>query len=126
LYTTIKEHMPESHQKVAGGMDPEQLISDAARIGSSTEQVIRQILNRGPHCEQNFKSCQGVLVTAKKYTEQRLENACTRALLYKSVGYKIILNILEKGLDHQTHPEQDTQYTLPNNPTVRGPHAYQS
>jgi transposase len=125
LYTTIKEHMPESHQKVAGGMDPEQLISDAARIGSSTEQVIREILNRGPHCQQNFKSCQGVLASAKKYTEKRLENACTRALLYKSVGYKVILKILDKKLD-EINPHQDTRHTLPNNPTVRGAQAYQS
>ena len=125
LYTTLKEHMPESHQKVAGGMDPEQLISDAARVGSSTEQVIREILNRGPHCQQHFKSCQGVLSAAKKYTAQRLENACKRALLYKSVGYKIILNILEKGLDHN-NPEHHTHPALPNNPTARGASAYQS
>jgi transposase len=125
LYITIKEHMPESHQKVAGGMDPEQLISDGARIGPSTEQVIREILDRGPHCQQHFKSCQGVLSTAKKYSQQRLENACSRALLYNNVGYKVIVNILEKGLD-QDYPDQDVQHALPNNPTVRGASAYQS
>ena len=124
LYITIKEHMPESHQKVAGGMNPEQLISDAARIGSSTEQVIREILNCGQHCQQHFKSCQGVLSSAKKYTEQRLEKACRRALLYKSVGYRIILNILEKGLD-QNNPDHHTPQALPNNPTARGASAYQ-
>jgi transposase len=125
LYTTIKEHMPESHQKVAGGMDPEQLISDGARIGPSTEQVVREILNRGPYCQQHFKSCQGILSSAKKYSQQRLESACRRALLYNNVGYKVIVNILEKGLD-QDFPEQQIQQVLPNNPTVRGASAYQS
>jgi transposase len=124
-YNTIKEHMPLSHQKVAGGMDPEQLISEAARIGSSTEQVIREILNRGQHCQQHFKSCQGVLSTAKKYSEQRLESACQRALLYNSIGYKVIVNILEKGLDKDFDQQQIGQ-VLPNNPTARGASAYQS
>jgi hypothetical protein len=36
-----------------------------------------------------------------RYGEQRLENACRRALTYGDPSYKTIKNLLNKGLDHE-------------------------
>ena len=41
---------------------------------------IDEILRRTSYPEQAYRSCVGVLSFAKKYTAERLENACERAL----------------------------------------------
>lgn len=46
-YSTLKLHLPEKHQAVANGMDPEQLIARAQAIGPNTELFIKQLLGRG-------------------------------------------------------------------------------
>ena len=48
---------------------------------------------------QVFKTRQGILWREKKYGATRLETACLRAHVSTSVGYKILENILIKGLD---------------------------
>lgn len=64
-----------------------------------------QFLQAKKHPEQSYKVCLGLLSLAKKYTPQRLEAACYRALATGINRLKAIRTILEKGLDKQRLPE---------------------
>lgn len=123
-YSTIKAHMPENHQAVANGMDPEQLMARAQTIGPCTELFIKQLLERGTICQQNYKSCQGVLALVKKYTAIRVEQAAERALHYRTIQYSIIKNILDRNLDQAPLTQNATQTSLPFNDQARGASYY--
>lgn len=99
-YITEKEHMPVSHT-YNSNWNPEYFVSWAERMGPSVKECIETILQRKQYREQSYKSCVGILTLAAKTGKERLNNACTRALAYESVGYNQIKNILERGLDSQ-------------------------
>jgi transposase len=121
-YTTIKEHMPSAHQHYAE-WSAERYLNWASSIGTETQQVISKILQSKPHPEQAFRSCEGILHMAKKVGNERLNNACKRAIYYESYSYMHIKNILEKGLEKE--PVQQAQYELPLHDNVRGSEYYQ-
>lgn len=123
-YTTLTEHMPERHIKVKDGLDPDYLIVQASQIGPCTKTFIEKILNRGTHCQPNFKSCQGVLSLAKKFPKERLERATQRALRYNNITYKAVQSILLQDLD-SIAVNAEKQPTLPFNDNTRGANNYQ-
>jgi hypothetical protein len=47
-----------------------------------------------------------LLSLSSKYTNERLENACQRALFTGAKRLKNVTNILKKGLDKTAMPEQ--------------------
>lgn len=64
-----------------------------------------------------------MLMLGKKYSPQRLEAACSRALQGSRVNYTLIKNILERGLDKQlTLPDAPP---LPDHDNIRGKDHYQ-
>lgn len=80
-YRTVHEHMPESHRRSAE-WSGERFISWASSIGPNTEGVIRSVLAGCKVEQQGFRTCMGILKMADKYSVERLENACARALSY--------------------------------------------
>lgn len=119
-YTTIKEHMASTHQFVTE-WTPERFISWGASIGEDVKRLIINILDKKQHPEQAYKSCMGVLALSKKVGKERLINACTRALEYGIYNYKIVQNILDKGLDKM---EDDADEALPKHGNIRGKDYY--
>ena len=97
-YTTLKAHMPVS-QTYNSDWSTAYFINWATKIGVNTKEYIQKILLQKQYPEQNYKSCMGILSMATKVPNERLENACKRALLFNAIGYNPIKNILEKGLD---------------------------
>jgi hypothetical protein len=65
-----------------------------------------------------------MLMLQKKYTPQRLEAACNRALQGSRINYTMIKNILEKGLDKQL-PLFDNESNIPPHGNIRGKDNYQ-
>jgi hypothetical protein len=65
----------------------------------------------------------GVLSLAKKVGEDRLINACKRAIEYNLYNYKTVLNILEKGLDQHDN-DILTGQVLPEHGNIRGKDNY--
>ena len=63
------------------------------------------------------------MMLEKTYGTARLEAACIRALQGSRVTYKMIGNILEKGLDKYPVNAQPEQLILHEN--LRGPESYQ-
>jgi hypothetical protein len=62
-----------------------------------------------------------LLNLSRRYSRQRLEKACERALSIRSASYQSISSILKQGLDQQPlEPEEDAQGELPLHANVRG------
>ena len=105
-YSAIQEHMPPDHQKYVQ-WNGERFIRWAGKVGSHTQTVVRAILSSYKVEQQGYKSCMGLLKLADKYTPERLENACKRALEYTPrPSLKNIQAILASGQDKAV-PEQD-------------------
>lgn len=124
-YTTLAEHMPPHHQRMQQikGFNREDLLDQAARIGTATVQATTLMLENSIYIEQNYKACFGMLMLQKKYGTARLEAACGRALQGPRINYTMIKNILEHGLDKQL-PLLNEQ-PLPSHGNIRGKDHYQ-
>ena len=78
-HTTLPEHMPKSHQQHLE-WTPSRIIGWAGTIGPQTRALVQAILAGRPHPEQGYRSCLGILRLARRYGEERLEAAASRAL----------------------------------------------
>lgn len=95
----IVEHMPDNHKKYLH-YNKDAFLDWASTIGPNTAIVVKSFLTAGKVAEQGYKSCASLTNMADKYTHQRLEDACTRALAYTtSPSIKNIRTILQTGQD---------------------------
>lgn len=99
-HTTVPEHMPKAHQKYLQ-WTPSRIISWAGKTGPFTQRLVTEIMQRRSHPEQGFRSCLGVMRLAKRYSPERLENACQRAVTIGAYTFKNVESILKNGLDQQ-------------------------
>ncbi len=98
-YSTLEIHMPEDHQKYLK-WDGNRFISWAEKVGTSTGITIKSILSSYKVEQQGYKACMGLLKLADKYSVERLEAACHKALSYTAhPSYKSVKNILVTGQD---------------------------
>lgn len=117
-YSTTVEHMPDDHQKYTS-WNAERFLSWAKSIGPNTEVVIRAIFASHKVEQQGYRACMGLLKLADKYSIQRLESACARALTYTPrPGFKSIQTILQSGSD------QITQENLVQDKPETNPHGF--
>jgi transposase len=124
-YTTIKEHMPSSHQFMTE-WNPLRFLSWGRSIGESCEGYIMKILEKKQHPEQSYKTCLGILSLSKRVDHSRLDNACKRALGYERYNLAIIKSILERGLDNLTDDETFfEEKKLPKHRNIRGGKYYE-
>ena len=98
--STIKEHMPSWHREYSQ-WSPSRVLTWAQTMGVSCEEICKKIMDSREHPEQGYRSCIGIIHLEKKYSRERLENACRRALSIGGISYKSIKSILDKGLDSQ-------------------------
>lgn len=127
VYTTEKEHMPPNHQKMQQikGWNEEDLLAQAKKLGEPVLKAAELILSSNSYKEQNYKSCFGLLMLAKKYDGERLKAACRRALVGTRVNYTMIKNILDKGLDRQEDLFSQYNSSIPVHDNIRGEQYYQ-
>lgn len=119
-YTTVKEHMPTSHQEYLE-WPPSRLVRWAATIGPNTEIVVDRILAEKAHPVQGYKRCFGILGLSKKFGRDRLEAASTRALAINSLNYQSIHSILKTSSDKRPLRKQPVQEVLPlEHENIRG------
>jgi len=102
-HSTIKEHMPKSHQQYLE-WTPSRIINWAKSMGESTQMLVKTILFVRKYPEQGYRSCLGILRLAKRYSNERLESACKRALFIRGYSYKSVESILRHGLDKEDLP----------------------
>jgi hypothetical protein len=126
-YTTLKEHMPESHKRYheQRGWTRDDFIEKASKIGEHTTMIIDRILQSRTFIEQTYDACQGILRLADKYGSDRLEAACRRANRGSKLTYTTIRTILENNQDKVPTIEQNLRLPLlPTHENIRGPESY--
>lgn len=116
-YSTNETHMPAQHQESLQ-WNAERFIKWADKIGENTSAVVKVILQSYKIEQQAYKPCLSMLKLADKYSAQRLENACKRALSFTlSPSYKTVAAILKSGQDltdntsNRSDAEQRQGYT---------------
>jgi transposase len=124
-FTTDPSHRPKSHQRHLE-WSPDRLIRWGQSHGGATGALVQRILESKPHPEQGYRACLGLMRLAKRYTAERLEAACFRALRSGATSYRSVKSILEHGLD-QVPLEEQAQLDLPaEHENVRGANYYNS
>ena len=112
MHTTVAEHMPAAH-RAHHEWSPSRLVRWGQTVGPKTAALVEAILSDRPHPEQGYRSCLGILRLEKRYSRERLEAACARALSAGARSYRHVDSILKHGLDRQ--PSQE-----PRRPASRG------
>ena len=118
-HTTVREHMPSSHQRHAD-WTPARIQRKANEIGPKTSALIEIILREKTHPEQGFRACIGILRHAEAFGPERLEAACGRALEIGARSYTSVTSILKNNLDRR-RPEPATDGPAITHDNIRGP-----
>jgi transposase len=125
-YSTIPEHMPENHRKYVS-WNGERFKKWAQNIGPNTYTVVKFFLTRHTVEQQGYKSCMALLKLTDKYSPQRLEEACNRALSYTPrPSLKSVQTILRSEQDKllAVNSEPETEDIVSQYAFTRGPDYY--
>lgn len=125
-YSTNADHMPPDHQKYIT-WNSERFINWASKTGENTTAVVRFFLNSHKVEQQGYKSCMALLKLADKYSAQRLESACARALSYTTrPSLKSVQAILKSGQDKlfESEPAPETTSVASQYGFTRGAEYY--
>lgn len=100
-YSTDESHMPEHLRESTNRLwSASGFIAWARRVGPSTADAVKAIIDSKPIVEQAYRSCRGLKSLADRKGNNLLEEACGRALeLAKVPSYTQIKNILAAIVD---------------------------
>ena len=122
-YSTVTEHMPADHQKYLE-WNGDRFRKWADSIGINTSKVVDAILTSGRIEQQSYRSCMGLLKLAEKYSPEKLEQVCAKALSYSGKpSYKSIKNLLVAIKDAPDIGSESSQVEKPHGIT-RGARYY--
>ena len=114
------EHMPDNHKKYLS-YNKDAFLEWSQSVGINTTKVAEVFLESGKVAEQGYKACASLTNMADKYSFQRLENACERALsITRTPSIKTIRTILQTGQDKVKKEEIPTSLTGNNYAFTRG------
>jgi len=102
-YSTQKEHMPSSH-RVYAEWTPSRLINWGKGFGPNTETLIQEILSNRPHPEMGFRTCMGILNTAKDLDKAIVEAVSEKMLTLRSYRVGHFRAILKNKTYHEDKP----------------------
>lgn len=98
---THRDHLPP--EKLPGlERNRPALLEQAAQIGPATQKVVETLL--ADRALDQLHPVGRLLRLREKFTPQRLEAACQRALDYDDISYKTVKCILAKNLEQQPAP----------------------
>ncbi len=118
-YSTLKEHMPSTHQFVAS-WSREKFIKYGNEIGPSVGNMCARIMDQRKHPEQGFRACMGILSLKKKYNPTRINNACRLALESGEQSVRRVKMILDNKLDIDKQKQKEENQQLPAHENLRG------
>ena len=86
--------------------------------------MVEHILQEKRHPEQSYRRILALLSNAKKFSPERLNRACGRALLINSPTRTSVESILKQGLDQSDLADakmaQQTELGLDDHENIRG------
>lgn len=122
-YTVNDDHLASKHRYITD-WNPNKFIERAKEVGDACRDYITGILNSRQHPEQSYRSCQGILSFSSRAGNDRLNNACKRALQYGDYSFHTIRIILEKGYDRDIPLQEKQLPEVPLHPNIRGQDYY--
>ena len=124
-YTTNASHLHPKHQHYKRWSEGF-FMDEGIKIGPDTHQLVEQIFHQCKHPEQGYKTCQGVLQLAKKYGNDKVEQASYICLQYEFVSYRKLEYILSlHNFDHFTDDPQGQSNIITHHQNIRGQSYYQ-
>lgn len=125
-FTTDASHRPKAHAEHLE-WTPSRIIRWASKSGPHTADVVRHILEDRPHPEHGYRACLGIMRLGKRYSTDRLEAACQRALGIRGISYRSIASILKNGLDRLGDEDRRVSLDLPqDHENLRGSAYYRT
>jgi transposase len=121
--TTMVEHMPSSHRRYRDWTH-ERIQREAVAIGTDTAALVEIVLRSRPHPEQGFRSCIGILGLRKRYSTERLDAACAKALALGTRSYSSVAAILKNKQESKTAPQREADQPSLLHDNIRGPGYY--
>ena len=99
-FSTEASHMPEKHRRY---MDQQYWIARARDLGPNVMAFVELVMARRSFIEQNYRSIMGILGLQDKYSRERLDAACHRAILIgeRAHNYPSIARILKHMKEHE-------------------------
>jgi len=94
--STKKEHCTDITSEYMS-YSKEVVKSKASSIGSATFKVIEKLLE--DKVIDRLRSARGIVFLVRQYSPQRIESACTRALVFNNINYPSIKAILNQNMD---------------------------
>ena len=98
-HSTLSEHRPKKHQDLEWTVV--RFTEKGRAVGPYTATLLELILQSRKHPELGYRSCLGVLRLGSRYTNERLEAACRRAVAMNACSYRSIKSMLATGFDRQ-------------------------
>jgi transposase len=122
-HTTQKEHRPKKHQDLQWTSST--MTEKGRAVGPNTADALQRIMDERKHPELGYRACLGVLRLGKRYSNERLEAACQRAIAMNACSYRSIKSILETSLDREPlKPPVIPAAHSESHPNVRGSNYY--
>jgi transposase len=119
-YTTLPEHMPESH-KVVTGWNSERYLAWAEKIGPQTKHLIASLLDSREYPVQTYRACMGIMRLSSVYTPETVEAASKEAIDKRTLSYKYFSIILGQMASKNPSPESEK---IVLNSNLRGAETY--
>ena len=101
---TNLDHLP-THKVPGVTLTREGCRLRAQEIGSATQEVVERMLSHRP--EDRLRMAGRLLRLGERFTPERLEAACARAIRFDDPAYMTIKRILEQGLDAKELPSTE-------------------
>lgn len=115
-YTTLPEHMPESHKAVTG-WNSERYLDWAEKIGPWTKQLIESLLDSREYPVQTYRACMGIMRLSSDYSPETVETASKEAIDKRTCNYKYFSIILRQMAPKESTSESEK---IVSNSNLRG------
>jgi transposase len=127
-FTTNPSHRPKSHQAQAE-WTPERIIGWAKQKGDNIALFVQHLITTKPHPEQGYRAALGIIRLADKYSNDRLNKACSNAIAIGSISYRTVNNMLKNNMDNldqtkKLKANEKQQDFFTSNENVRGKNYY--
>jgi len=123
-HTTLPEHMPPAHEKYLA-WTPERILSWAGTIGPNCGEAARHLMASRAIPEHAYRPCMGLIRLGKRYGNERVDQACSKALRLNIVAYRYIESMLKNGRDRIPLAVEEAPRPVVAHDNVRGAVYYQ-
>jgi hypothetical protein len=121
-YSTEKDHLSSNH-KAYSEWSLSFFQQKAEGIGPETLKYITKLVLQYSYPEIGYKQAMGIVQLTRLYPRDRVEKACSRALILQHCSFRTIDNMLRTGADQLELHDQNNH--IPSHENIRGSSHYQ-